>query len=53
MLNHPNLQPNAAINRWIEGILLYDFKLVHVPAASFKGPDALSRREIASDDYDG
>jgi RNase H-like domain found in reverse transcriptase len=56
MLNHPNLQPKAAITRWIEGILLYDFKLVHVPAASFKGPEALSRREIASDeeipDYD-
>ena len=47
MLNHPNLQPNAAINRWIEGILLFDFKLIHVPATNFKGPDALSRRETA------
>ena len=32
MLNEPDLQPNAAINRWIQGILLFDFKLVHVPA---------------------
>ena len=36
MLNNPNIQPNATINRWIAGILLFDFKLVHVP-------DGLSR----------
>jgi transposase InsO family protein len=47
MLNEPDLQPNAAINRWIQGILLFDFKLIHVPATQFKGPDALSRRELA------
>ena len=44
MLNHPDLQPSSAMNRWIQGILLYDFKLIHVPATHFKGPDALSRR---------
>jgi hypothetical protein len=44
MINDPELLPNAAMNRWIEGILLFDFTLVHVPAARFKGPDALSRR---------
>ncbi|KAA1478919.1 hypothetical protein DENSPDRAFT_754094, partial [Dentipellis sp. KUC8613] len=44
MLNEPDLQPNAAINRWIQGILMFDFTLVHVPAEKFKGPDALSRR---------
>ncbi|KAI4294707.1 hypothetical protein K525DRAFT_182144, partial [Schizophyllum commune Loenen D] len=44
MLNDPDLQPNATINRWIQGILLFDFKLIHVPAERFKGPDALSRR---------
>ena len=33
MLNDPDLQPNATINCWIEGILLFDFKLIHVPAA--------------------
>jgi hypothetical protein len=32
MLNDPDIQPNATINRWIEGINLFDFKLVHVPA---------------------
>jgi len=30
MLNDPDLQPNAAINRWIQGILMFDFALVHV-----------------------
>ena len=46
MLNEPDLQPNATINRWIQGILLFDFELVHVPADKFKGPDALSRRRL-------
>jgi hypothetical protein len=50
MLNEPDLQPNAAVNRWIQGILLFDFKLVHVHAARFKGPDALSRREPDDDE---
>lgn len=45
MLNEPDLQPNATINRWIQGIRLFDFTLIHVPAARFRGPDALSRRE--------
>jgi transposase InsO family protein len=44
MLNEPDLQPNASMNRWIQGILLFDFKLVHVKAENHKGPDALSRR---------
>ena len=50
MLNEPDLQPNAAVNRWIQGILLFDFKLVHVSATKFRGPDALSRRQPAADD---
>jgi hypothetical protein len=50
MLNEPDLQPNAAINRWIQGILMHDFTLVHVSATQFKGPDALSRRECAEDE---
>ena len=45
MLNDPDLQPNATINRWIQGILLFDFELVHVPADRHRGPDALSRKE--------
>jgi len=44
MLNEPDLQPNASMNRWIQGILLFDFKLIHVKAENHKGPDALSRR---------
>ena len=47
MLNEPDLQPNATINRWIQGILLFDFELVHIPAERHKGPDALSRKELA------
>src|SRR6266481_9786657 len=37
MLNRPNLQPNAVTNRCIGGILMYTFKLIHVPAKNFKG----------------
>ena len=44
MLNEPDLQPNASMNRWIQGILLFDFKLIHVKADNHKGPDGLSRR---------
>ena len=45
MISNPDIQPNAAINRWIAAILLFDFKLAHVPADKHKGPDGLSRRE--------
>jgi hypothetical protein len=37
MLSEPDLQPNATINQWIQGILLFDFKLIHVPASKFRG----------------
>ena len=43
MLNHPEMGPNATINRWIEKILMYHFELRHVPGEVF-GPDGLSRR---------
>ena len=46
MLNEPDLQPNAAINRWIQGILMFDFTLIHVSATKHVGPDALSRRPL-------
>jgi len=57
MLNEPDLQPNAAINHWIQGILMFNFKLIHVPATKHKGPDALSRHspskeEILEDEDD-
>ena len=50
MLNNPDLQPNATLNRWIQGVLLFDFTLVHVPAAQHKGPDALSRRPFTEEE---
>ena len=50
MLKEPDIQPNAAINRWIQGILTFDFKLIHVPGNKFKGPDALSRRPMAENE---
>ena len=31
MINNPDLQPNATINRWIAGILLFHFELCHIP----------------------
>jgi len=46
MLNEPDLQPDAVINRWIQGIKMFTFELVHVPAERHKGPDALSRRPL-------
>ena len=51
MLNNPDLQPNATMNRWIQGILLFDFKLVHVPAKDHSAPDALSRRSSMEEEY--
>ena len=56
ILNNPDIHPNNTINRWIQGVLLYDFQFKHVPATKFLAPDALSRRrcgeneEIDSDD---
>jgi hypothetical protein len=35
MLNEPDLQPNATINRWIQEILPFNFTLYHVPATKF------------------
>jgi len=47
MLSNPDVQPNTAINHWIATILLFDFKLVHIPTEKHKGPDGLSRCEPA------
>jgi hypothetical protein len=44
MIRAPDIQPSAAENRWIQGILRYDFEVIHVPGERHKGPDALSRR---------
>ncbi|GBE85400.1 hypothetical protein SCP_0705870 [Sparassis crispa] len=50
MLNNPNIQPNATINRWITGILLFDFRLVHVPGSRHTGADGLSHHPRANED---
>jgi hypothetical protein len=52
MLNNPDIQPNATINRWIATILLFDFKLVHIPANKHQGPDSLLRCEPANGEED-
>ena len=44
MLNNPDIQPNASMNRWLAGIQTFDFKLRHVSATKHQGPDGLSRR---------
>jgi hypothetical protein len=49
MLNNPGMGPNATINRWIEQILMFKFKLKHVKGANFP-PDGLSRREAQPGD---
>jgi hypothetical protein len=53
MINNPTMHPNDAINRWISAILLFDFTLVHVPAAKHTGADGLSRRPRTDDDLPG
>src|SRR5882724_9979495 len=35
MLNNPDIQPGAVVNRWIVGIKLFQFDLVHVPASTW------------------
>src|SRR6202789_280427 len=49
MLNHPEMGPNATINRWIEKILMFHFELRHVAGKTF-GPDGLSRRDCQPGD---
>ena len=44
MLANPDIAPSASINRWILGILMFHFTLVHVPG-THHGPDGLSRRK--------
>ena len=49
MLNSPEL-PNSAMTRWLWAIKLYDFDIVHVPAAKHAAVDGLSRRKRAPED---
>ena len=50
MINNPDLQPNATINRWIAGILLFHFELRHISTDRHAGPDGLSRWPPSDDD---
>jgi hypothetical protein len=45
MLNNPNVQLNMAMNCWITTILLFDFKLKHVPTERHLCPNGLLHHE--------
>ena len=49
MLKNPGMGPNATINRWIDKILMFHFKLRHVQGKTF-GADGLSRRDAQPGD---
>ena len=59
MLDNPDIAPAASVNRWIIGIRMFHFELVHVPG-EHHGPDGLSRRprqpgdrdEVDDDEFD-
>jgi hypothetical protein len=42
MLNNLDIQPNTTINWWIASILLFDFKLVHIPTIHHSATNSLS-----------
>ena len=50
MINNLDLQPNMTINRWIAGILLFSFRLVHVPTTHHTGADRLSCHPSSDED---
>jgi hypothetical protein len=50
VLKNPSSLPDRPMNWWIANILRFSPKIVHVPAAQFKGPDALSRRPRVEDE---
>ena len=50
MINNLDLQPNVTINRWITGILLFSFHLVHIPTTHHTGADGLSRCLLSDED---
>ena len=50
MINNPNIQPSATINRWIAGILLFNFKLKHISGKDHAPADGLSQRPQAPED---
>src|SRR5271155_611997 len=50
MINNPDIQPNATLNRWIASILLFEFKLRHIPGKDHVSAYGLSRRPKAPED---
>ena len=50
MLNNLDIQPGAAVNRWIIGIKLFHFDLVHVPGTLHNAPDGLSQHARSLND---
>ena len=50
MINNPDIIPNAAANRWLAGILLFNFTLRHVPGKDHAAADGLSRRRRSDND---
>jgi len=50
MLKNPQPGGKGPENRWIRGILLFYFDLVHIPGHKHKAPDALSRRRYTRAD---
>ena len=50
MINNPDIQLSAMINQWISSILLFDFKLKHVPGKDHASADRLSCRLQAPED---
>ena len=50
MINNPDLQLNATINRWITSILLFHFEHCHISTHRHTGPDGLSCQPPSDDD---
>src|SRR5882724_3504302 len=50
MLNNLDIQPGSTVNRWIVGIKLFQFELVHVPGRLHTGLDGLSWHAISPND---
>ena len=49
MLKNPGMGPNTTINRWIDKILMFHFKLMHVQGKTFTA-DGLSHRDAQPGD---
>jgi len=49
MLKNPGMGPNTTINRWIDKILMFHFKLQHVQGKTFTA-DGLSHRDTQPGD---